>query len=145
MVRQLGLVAEKTTLAFRKGRCEMIPAGPERDTKIAEMRGECTHSDKRLMPTGDFYCVDCHIFSPFFKSYSTDISCAMELWEEMHTSGETGLDHWRANTWKFDIGYRARIENVWKGIEVITNAKHASLNSALADAISGAYVKWRAA
>jgi hypothetical protein len=135
----------------------MKPAGAERDRDIAEVRGdevfiECHHD---LIPCDCIWeptkteclmdspetCRDRQIYPPL--PYSTDISCAMELWEEMHNS-------WQTSTWVIDTkcweetGHCwAKVRQWWKEIEHESQRKHKSLSEAMADAISGAWLKWK--
>jgi hypothetical protein len=142
----------------------MIPAGPERDKRIAELRGEHWHEDgviycevdgmkllwgcaiacscgntgyiwhrgQKINDKGEWdYAVN-RINEPMqcesiIKPYSTDISAAMELWGEMR---EAGIKPWLCNVDK---------------IVLCTTADKDSYREATteADAISGAWLKWR--
>ncbi len=129
----------------------MIPAGPKRDKVIAETKGGYKTCEApiivnhRCNSNGLKQCEKRKCEHYKHKPFSSDILCAMELWDEMLTSDRIGFERWRANTWKGERGYRARIENVWTSIEILTHNKHKTLNEALADAISGAWLKWREA
>jgi hypothetical protein len=130
---------------------ELKPVGPERDKQIAELRGEykCMHDmrPRGLPPEANIadmceknsICWPTHCFEGVcliwkVKPYSTDISCAMELWEEMIESElqfyiDANKTH--SSVWMLDEGIGDRI----------------MLNEVvpynLADAISGAYLKWK--
>ena len=113
----------------------MIPVGPDRDRRIAELRGivpcdfwvlthasrgeyhrdlnVCGHNDGKCMPS---------VYYP--RPYSTDIKFAMELAEEMKASNDSAALFLLRDAW-FD----------WL---------HPDRESAeLSTAISGAYIKWK--
>lgn len=100
----------------------MKPTGPERDRKIAKIRGEhyqCTMTphERKLKS---------------IKPYSTNISAAMELWEEMKGAGELYLS--------YDEETRC-ICHIWSGGNCIVEY----WADTEADAISGAYLQWKGA
>lgn len=136
----------------------MIPAGIERDKRIAELRGECIH-----MPDQDsfnphsstatcFLCAEefdalmvyeLHsedvIFTNVNQKYSTDIAAAMELWNEIREALRNGSE----------MKPRLYLESgtIWVACEMWDvrpdKMRHKHLAETEADAISGCYLKWR--
>jgi hypothetical protein len=134
------------------------PAGPERDKQIAELRGDtyqhknCAIGPQDLSDCPDYVgtveaeplCPDNCEHNVYYgnpKTYSTDISCAMEL------------DLWPifAISFRFDgavialnLGNDGIIEYVapisWK-----VGKRTRTQGEIMADAISGAWLKWRQA
>ena len=124
------------TYATLKRGGEMIPAGPERDKVIAELRGECAHEAlAKVVDSHDYY--DCHKCSKMFlpyknyiKPYSTGIATSMELWEEMKGAGAT---------------LTLECEETWVQV-IAVFGNHPTARGAAeteADAISGAWLKWK--
>jgi hypothetical protein len=125
---------------------KMIPAGPERDRRIAELRGDkCTQYSMTPIEFGTSgpacrynsiaFPDDCRREGESYclgyedKPYSTDITTAMELWDEMVKDGlypvlrTIEIDHG-------EIGYRMCAGEVYEGWSK-------------ADAISGCYLEWK--
>jgi hypothetical protein len=124
----------------------MKPAGPERDREVAEVRGYKVREGEtnykgnkrkikqmRIMTKEKPYLKSHARWVPLAK-YSTDIAAAMELWEEMKGAGYVKLEapftsslHGAVNCcfWPKNKG----MFNIYGKTE--------------ADAISGAYLKWK--
>jgi hypothetical protein len=98
---------------------EIKPAGVERDRQIAEIRGDG---------------------QPIYRPYSTDITAAMELWEEMVVKGAYYLIKTRKLSRRGNV-YRVRIMR--ENALLFTGADTEGLNKAMAAAISGAWMRWR--
>ncbi|KKM90519.1 hypothetical protein LCGC14_1237790 [marine sediment metagenome] len=132
----------------------MIPAGVERDKVIAELRGEKScmyYSGFPVDISGDAEgctndsiawpdCDNCLMFS--YKPYSTDIATAMTLETEMVNNGLTVTiaaskwgDGYKADATLFENGVGKTSYYVSKELETIEKA--------IADAISGAWSKWK--
>jgi len=104
----------------------------ERDREIAEIRGECEH----YWGTREYDCTLCETYKckcdqfagSIKKPYSTSIVHAMELWEEM--KAEWGMP-------KLEVlhGNRAECSAWHEGIIYEGETE--------ADAISGAWLKWK--
>ena len=113
----------------------MTPAGPERNKRIAELRGEeivCIHRSPTHR-TGCVYndiCERCFRFESD-KPYSTDISAAMELWDEMKEWGKQSPDLLRLEFIPVIDACLCYIGQI--GCEGKDEA----------DAISGCYLKWK--
>ena len=100
----------------------MIPAGPERDRAIAELR----HEQIAHEPIPGMY-VEMHA-----KPYSTDIATAMELWEEMKGAGYVAL-----TTLGSGFPIYCHLHEDSTGIIYDLEAKTE------ADAISGDWLQWK--
>lgn len=131
----------------------MKTAGPERDREVAIARNDCCVNGVYValctpciptIPECDGGCTE-----P--KPYSTDITAAMELWEEMFTPQFHNLCVWDIHVSGFCPSqsnpkhyFSANIKNKHDQFKYRTgNVRHATVNEAMADAISGAYLKWR--
>ncbi len=126
----------------------MIPAGPERDKVIAEMRGDKAGlcEDGGLNEYYDGYICDCGYKGEWgdypehdipVKPYSTDIAYAMELWEEMKKVGDVELDFKiRQGNCYCRLGIGGEPSDDYD-IEIV------NIVETEADAISGAWLKWR--
>ncbi len=121
----------------------MIPVGPERDKAILIAMGykevdapkywHCDSESGLVKYQGtdneDWICPRCML-----RPYSTDISCAMKLWEEMkEKSHEMYIIH----------RYGMVSCKVWSKNE--PNPKFYFVGKTEADAISGAWLKWKEA
>lgn len=120
----------------------MISAGPERDKRIAELKGRCLHKNTEnyqefgMEIIHYIRCLDCRDSNVSLyekqKPYSTDITCAMGLWDEMAKAGlmpvikTIWIDHG-------ELGYRVSCEG--------GHFMHEAWD--MADAISGAWLKWK--
>jgi hypothetical protein len=130
----------------------MIPAGEERDKRIAEIRGD-TCIAYSVVPikihTAGPACMkksiafpDCHNCLMFlYPKYSTDINAAMELWEEMKSEikGESlnskGELYLSFNNPDFMGPINCEIIDMGRILS--------SRGDTEADAISGVYLKWK--
>lgn len=109
----------------------MKPAGIERDKQIAEMRGEvCAFYVKKVVCASACESPN-ECDHPLIKPYSTDISAAMELWEEMKAAV---LFVVLCNPEKGDILCSVQDTH---GEEYYAEAETES------DAISGAWIRWK--
>jgi hypothetical protein len=112
---------------------ELKPCGVERDKQIAELRG-----DKKLqhmtMFAGRPEKVDW-----YYKPYSTDIATAMELWEEMKGANlRPSLTVYTSDDGEHKLACEARL------IADKPITRWREIGETEADAISGAWLKWRA-
>lgn len=114
----------------------MIKVGPERDKVIAELRGELCHHPKikevgcKVEKPIARICEDeCKCLFYHIKPYSTSIVHAMELWEEMPTGTQLSKNP-NGATVRVKHGHHYKDYIVYKG-------------DTEADAISGAYLKWK--
>ena len=117
----------------------MIPAGVERDRVIAELRGiECVYLVRNdinyyvgcTFLDGKAECKNCRHETFCYKPYSTDIATAMELWEEMKGAGNPPYLICSG------AGYVECYLHI-NGEQLVHTA------GTEADAISGAYLRWR--
>jgi hypothetical protein len=121
------------------------PVGIERDKQIAEVRGdevfiECHHD---LIPCDCIWeptrtecgmespetCKDRQVYDP--KPYSTDISCAMELWEEMKGAG------------LFIVLCNPEKGDILCSVQDTHGEEYYHEGETEADAISGCFLKWK--
>lgn len=115
----------------------MIPVGIERDRRIAELRGE---KEDRLE---DYLCDRCYRMEGCVSCdnyghspYSTDIACAMELWEEMKGVMAVKLEAWSG------VDHKQIIDCYYKPTP---NSYECYSGDTEADTISGAWLKWKEA
>jgi hypothetical protein len=110
------------------------PAGPERDKQIAKLRedeGDCGSMEKCRWDKS--VCDNC-----IPKPYSTDISCAMELWEEMVQAGLIVYISESKDGAICTASEQVEVQSHTYG--TIERGEHMAEEKA--DAISGAYLKW---
>lgn len=106
---------------------EVKPVGVERDKQIAELRGDRQiHEDNKYR----YYYKD--------KPYSTDIATAFELWEEMKGASRY------VKLYISDVK-KSGIYMFFEGKTEDDDWKITHVGETEADAISGAYEKWRTA
>lgn len=120
----------------------MIPAGIERDKQVAELRGDdrvCGFDTCAYMMSPAHDCDDCQYLID--KPYSTDISCAMELWEEMKQGGCNLYLHYNAAD-AAPKSIRGIAVEVIKPSYKINDLEWVK-GETEADAISGAWLKWK--
>ena len=124
----------------------MIPAGIDRDKRIAEIRGELGEciGISCPFPINGNKCVErgnaCGHRA--FIPYSTDITAAMELLQEMASNGILTA----IVTCPWGNGHKTDITMSKNGkgkIGYFVGEEHPTITETTSDAISGCYVKWK--
>ena len=125
--------------------------GVERDKVVAELRGDkpdiiCHLPTEADCPyyghVGEEDCPDkCEYLKPDYKPYSTDIACAFELWEEM----KGAIRNSSASVLRLNIDTISYL--ICCTVLESHMGKPSKLGKCLAeteaDAISGAWLKWK--
>ncbi len=113
------------------------------DREIAKLKGICAHETlETVVDSHDYYdCCKCSKrflpFKNYVKPYSTDIATAMELWEEMKAAGVMLTLQYHKNS---GIGCRLSLTNEEAFFDRASMSSYAETE---ADAISGAWLKWK--
>ena len=106
----------------------MNAPGPARDREIAVLRGDdCIADVEEIGCRGN--CTVCDNWA--YKPYSTDISAALELWGEMKASGKA-VELSSHSEWGMICRFVSDKPTIYS-----------ASGETEADAISGAYLKWR--